>query len=213
MNLTPAPNIGEIWAEYLDTLTQYARSESALLLCAILKQTREWDGLVEKPQLWQIHLALSRLLPMFPIHALTALWNRLDNADPLQRIGMDYGLEILTAEHAVQHLLVGLETCKSHNARLKIVEALEIIGDVRTLPILAKLHRQAGTEDWVLGRNIARAFRAIHFRAKEEDAITLLRASSIPATELLHVMSAPEYDVTDLLHIPREEPGTDGNDS
>lgn len=212
-NLTPPANIGDVWTEYLQALSPFVHENISPLLCAVLRQTKEWEGVVEKPQLWLIHLALSRLLPTLPVDNLPLLWKQLDYPDPLDRIGMDYGLEILAAQHCISHLLFGLQTCTSHNARLKIVEELEIVGDYSALSPLARLYKRCGTEDWALGRHIARAFRAIHHRVKEEEPMLLLRASDIPTNDLLHALGHPAYDVTDLLQIPEEEPPKDGDDS
>lgn len=210
-SLTPPANIGNVWSELLARLAKSATSENVPLLCSLLRQYKDWEGIVEKPELWQIHLAFSKALPAFPPKSLHYFWKQLDKDKSPQHPSLEYGLEVLSAEHAIEHLIEGLATCKSHTSRLAIVEALEKVGNEYALPALAQLYRQAGHDDWTLARYVARAFRAILYRTSESDAMSLLRASNMPASELLHAMSAPEYDVSNLLQIPQEESNTNEN--
>jgi hypothetical protein len=210
---TPAPNVGDVWAKALKQLTHYSDEAMTSLLCDLLQQYIEWEGVVAKPQLWKIHLALSKTLSAFPPSALTFFWQKMDTATGAERPALDYGLELLSAEHACTHLIVGLETCKTHAPRQKIVSALEKVGDQHVLPALAQAYRKAGEHDWTLARFMERAFRAIHFRTCQAEERTLLRASEMPASELLRVMCTPYYDVSNLLQPPKETPheqnGTD----
>ncbi len=203
---TPAPNVGDVWAKALKQLTHYTDETLTPLLCNLLQQYIEWEGVVAKPQLWKIHIALSKTLCAFPPDALTLFWLKMDSPTVTERPALDYGLELLSAGHACTHLIVGLETCKTHAPRQKIVSALEKVGDQHVLPALAQAYRKAGEHDWTLARYMERAFRAIHYRTRQAEERTLLRASEMPASELLHAMSTPYYDVTNLLQPPQEIP-------
>lgn len=204
--LAPIPdaNAGERLAFSLSQFPIPPPAEFAPLVCDILYCYRQWDGVAQKPQQWTLRCAIEATLPRFAPEDLAELWNRLQLPQEPQYSAMEIGLELLAAQHALEHLLFGLEYCRQHAARAKIVNDIEKAGDSSVLPRLFRAYHQAAEQDWALGRRIERALRSILGRTDVEVARTLLRSSHEPYEELLRNVGKPPEDES-LLHIPQEE--------
>ncbi len=204
LTLIPHEEMGSRIANLLAQVPPTSSREFAHLICDILYYHRQWDGVAEKPQQWTLRWALEARLPHFAPEDLIEFWNRLQSPHEPEHSAMEIGLELLTGRHALEHLLFGLESCRRHEARAKIVNDIEKVGDSSVLPRLFRVYRHSAEHDWALGRQIERALRSILDRTDVETARTLLRSSHEPYEELLRNVGKPPPDVADLLQIPDE---------
>ena len=205
-HFTPIPHV-EAGSRVANLLAQFPQNPSAEfvpLLCDALYYHRQWDGVAPKPQQWILRWAVEAILPRFASKDLSEFWNRLQSSHEPERTAMELGLELLTAQHALEHLLFGLEFCRQHEARAKIVRDLEKVGDSSVLPRLFLTYRHSAEHDWALGRQIERALRSILDRTDVETARTLLRSSHEPYEELLRNVAKPHSDTTGLLKVPTD---------
>jgi hypothetical protein len=212
-SLEPPPDIGERIAILLYPFRFCADAGMASALCDVLRHYPLWDGIPEKPQLWKIKRALTEAIVAFAPDALDLFWERFDRSDAPDRAGMEFGLELLEAAHACEQIAAGLERSAVHSVRQKIVESLEKVGVEANIPPLIRAYRRAAHDDWELARHIERACRAILYRERAEAGHNLLRASEQPASELLHEIDIPYYDVANLLQTPETAPESETCDA
>jgi hypothetical protein len=147
-----------------------------------------------------------------------AYWERLTSEDRNMRQAMRQGLEYLRSEHALPHLLRGLEILSDHEIRSAIVDCLEQIGDARAIPLMTRLQRETAYTDWTLSRHIARVLRVIEIRNRSNPHRFLLRPSSIqndpnsllrPAADTEAVVRRNEAEAAQTLVRPAEPPETE----
>ncbi len=200
----PHPTVGDCLAKLLEQFPKSPSPACLPLLCDVLYWHHHWDGFAEKPQLWTLRWAIEALLPRFAPEDLTEFWNRLQSANSIERTAMEQGLELLTSQHCLEHLLHGLETCTRHSVRTKIVNVLEKVGDSSVLPRLFQVYRHSAEHDWALGQQIERALRSILLRTDVDAARTLLRSSQEPYEDLLRRVTNPPEEVSDLLLVAEE---------
>jgi hypothetical protein len=204
--MPPAENAGEALEALLLSLPRLASGGWTTLFCEVLRFYSHWDGALAKPQLWRIRLALAETLPALPPNDLAPFWALLQDETSDPRRAMQIGVEILASQHAVAHLVAGLEFCHKHNARAFIADQLEMVGEVSALPTLYRVYRECAKTDWTLARHIARVIHIIETRPSSETR-QLLRPSKTPP-QAYHDLLRPVEPETSLVR-PADPPPPD----
>lgn len=153
---------------------------SAEVCTALYDFHRGWWANLTKPQRYIIQVALAKTLAALPPDELGVFWQNLQSSETMMRQAMLLGLEYMRSEHAVPHLLYGLQTSPDHTTRAAIVDCLEQIGDPRAIAPLMQMRRDTALSDWTLSRHIARVLRVIEMHNRDGQHQTLLRPSTTP---------------------------------
>ncbi len=139
-----------------------------------------WTPHLTRPQLLKIHVALATTLAALPPDDMEAFWENLTGPHALMREAMQIGLEFLTSEHAVPHLLHGLERSTDSDTSIAIVHNLARIGNPAALPQLYLLRRVAALKDWPLARRISTTIKVLEHLNRGQAHRVLLRPASHP---------------------------------
>jgi hypothetical protein len=110
-------------------------------------------------------------------------WDNLHSDNTFMRGAMRLGLEWLTSDHAVPHLLAGLDRSTDTANRFAIVDNLARIGDPRALPRLYALRRTAALTFWPLARRISATIGVIEHLNRRPSQRSLLRPAQAPSPD------------------------------
>ena len=139
---------------------------------------------------------------------MEVFWDNLHSSNVLMRGAMCLGLEWLTSDHAVPHLLSGLDRSTDSETRFAIVDNLARIGDPRALPRLYTLRRQSALTDWPLARRVSAAIDVIERLNRGQAQRSLLRPAQAPSPDpstLLRSTTETDPSPDSLLH-PTDPP-------
>lgn len=151
-------------------------------ICAALYDYHRgvWTPHLTRTQRLKIQSALAMALASLPPDEMEIFWDNLHSRNVLMRGAMRLGLEWLTSDHAVPHLLYGLDRSTDGDTRFAIVDNLARIGDPRALPILYALRRTAALTDWPLARRTSAAISVIEHLNRGQTQRSLLRPADAP---------------------------------
>jgi hypothetical protein len=154
-------------------------------ICATLYDFHRgiWTPHLTRPQRLKIQVAIAGALAALPPDAMEVFWENLHSRNELMRGAMRLGLEWLTSDHAVPHLLGGLDRSTDSDTRFAIVDNLARIGDPRALPRLYALRRTAALTDWPLSRRISAAIGVIEHLNRGQGPRSLLRPAPAPPSD------------------------------
>jgi hypothetical protein len=154
-------------------------------ICAALYDYHRgvWSPHQTRSQRLKIEAALANALACLPPDNLEDFWENLHSGNALMRGAMRLGLEWLTSDHAVPHLLCGLDRSTDSDTRFALVDNLARIGDPRALPRLYALRRTAALTDWPLARRISAAIGVIEHLNREQAHRSLLRPAQAPSQD------------------------------
>lgn len=142
-----------------------------------------WAPHLTRPQRQKIQSALAAALASLPPDEMEVFWDNLHSPHALMRGAMRLGLEWLTSDHAVPHLLSGLDRSTDSETRFAIVDNLARIGDPRALPRLYTLRRLTAFTDWPLARRISAAIDVIEHLNRGQTPRSLLRPAQAPSPD------------------------------
>ena len=120
-----------------------------------------WYTSLPKPLRNKLHHTYCTLLVNMPPDSLDIFWNLIENDDPLWNYPLLQTMDEICNLHSLNHLLYGLQYCKTDYMRNSLILALEKVGDPSCLEPLKTLERQSAITDWPVARLIARAIRTI----------------------------------------------------
>ncbi len=151
-------------------------------ICAALYDYHRgiWTPHLTRTQRLKIQSALAAALASLPPNEMEVFWDNLHSRNALMRGAMRLGLEWLTSDHAVPHLLCGLDRSTDSETRFAIVENLARIGDPRALPRLYALRRTSALTDWPLARRISATIGVIEHLNRGPSQRSLLRPAEAP---------------------------------
>jgi hypothetical protein len=154
-------------------------------ICATLYDYHRgvWTPHLTRPQRQKIQWALAAALASLPPDEMEVFWDNLHSENALMRGAMCLGLEWLTSDHAVPHLLAGLDRSTDSEIRFAIVDNLARIGDPRALLRLYTLRRLSALTDWPLARRISAAIEVIEHLNRGQSPRSLLRPAQAPAPD------------------------------
>lgn len=180
-------------------------------ICAILYDYHRGVGTphLTRPQRRQIQSLLAAALASLPPEEMEVFWDNLHSSNALMRGAMCLGLEWLTSDHAVPHLLCGLDRSADSETRFAIVDNLARIGDPRALPRLYTLRRTSALTDWPLSRRISAAISVIEHLNRGQSQRSLLRPAQAPPadpTTLLRPATESDFETATLLRPPDPPP-------
>jgi len=170
-----------------------------------------WTPHLTRPQRQKIQGALATALASLPPDEMEVFWDNLHSSNALMRGAMCLGLEWLTSDHAVPHLLCGLDRSADSETRFAIVDNLARIGDPRALPRLYTLRRTSALTDWPLSRRISAAIGVIEHLNRGQSQRSLLRPAQAPPPDpaaLLRPVAETESESATLLRPPDLPPFT-----
>lgn len=146
-------------------------------ICATLYDYHRgaWTAHLTRVQRRKIETALAAVLASVPSEDMDVFWENLHSGSALMRGAMRLGLEWLSSDHAVSHLLCGLDLSTDSDTRVAIVDHLARIGDSRALPRLYALRRSSARTDWPLARRISAAISVIEYLDQGQSQRSLLR--------------------------------------
>lgn len=163
-----------------------------------------WTPHLTRPQRQKIQTVLAAALSALPPDEIEVFWENLHSENALMRGAMRLGLDWLTSDHAVPHLLCGLERSADSDTRFAIVDNLARIGDPAALPRLYTLRRSAALTDWPLARRVSATIGVIeHLNRGRKSLRSLLRPAQAPAPDpsgLLRPTTESDPSPTTLLH-------------
>ncbi len=151
-------------------------------ICAALYDFHRgvWTPHLTRPQLQKIQTAIAGALASLPPDSMQIFWDALHSQNALMRGAMCLGLEWLTSDHAVPHLLYGLDRSTRSEIRFAIVDNLARIGDPRALPHLYASRRTSALTDWPLARRISATINVIEHLNRGQEPRSLLRPAQAP---------------------------------
>ncbi|MCW3054052.1 MAG: hypothetical protein JWN14_3222 [Chthonomonadales bacterium] len=176
-------------------------------ICATLYDYHRgvWTPHLTRPQRQKIQSLLAVALASLPPDEMEVFWDNLHSSNALMRGAMCLGLEWLTSDHAVPHLLCGLDRSADSATRFAIVDNLARIGDPRALPRLYTLRRTSALTDWPLSRRISAAIGVIEHLNRGQSQRSLLRPAQAPPpdpTTLLRPLTETDFETATLLRPP-----------
>jgi hypothetical protein len=181
-------------------------------ICAALYDYHRgvWTPHLTRPQRQRIQWALAAALASLPPDEMEVFWDNLHSSNALMRGAMCLGLEWLTSDHAVPHLLSGLDRSTDSETRFAIVDNLARIGDPRALPRLYTLRRLSALTDWPLARRVSAAIEVIERLNRGQAQRSLLRPAQAPPPDpgtLLRSTNESDRSSDSLLH-PTDPPSS-----
>ena len=139
-----------------------------------------WTPYLTRAQRQKVQQALATALASLPPDEMEFFWENLHNGNALMRGALRLGLEWLTSDHAVPHLLCGLDRTEDSDTRCALVDNLARIGDPRALPYLYALRLTMAVSDWPLARRISTAIGVIEHLNRGRTQRSLLRPADAP---------------------------------
>ena len=203
---TPAPpSIEDSLAVALRPIGRLRTGALTPEICATLYDYHRgvWTPHLTRPQRQKIQWDLATVLASLPPDEMEVFWDNLHSSNALMRGAMCLGLEWLTSDHAVPHLLCGLDRSTDSETRFAIVDNLARIGDPRALPRLYTLRRISALTDWPLARRISATIGVIEHLNRGQTQRSLLRPAQAPppdSTTLLRSSTSTDMETATLLH-------------
>ncbi len=171
-------------------------------------QRGDWVTRLSIAQKRGITSTLSQSIRLLEPSQLAEFWRVFDRDEAEGTSPLASGVRALLTGHSVQHLISGLQICRTPQAMNVILLALEQLADPQSLPLLHILEPTLAAENWPLARLVGRAIRVIYQQNPDIVRSDLLVPSASPLRDHHLVRTVAKVNDTQTAHGTSEVPGT-----